>query len=183
MIIIGITGTIGAGKGAIVDYLVNKKDFKHFSVRTFLTEEIERRGMSVNRDSFHLIGDEFRQKYSPGFLVEHFLEEAEKHKTPAIIESIRSVGEVNVFKKKPRTFLVAVDAPVKVRYERILKRKSATDFVSFEKFVEQEQSESVSDEPWAMNLPRCILRADFRIENNGSIKDLHDAVDKMIATL
>ena len=33
-IIIGITGTLGAGKGTVVEYL-KKKSFKHYSVRSF----------------------------------------------------------------------------------------------------------------------------------------------------
>ena len=43
MIIIGITGTLGAGKGTIVDYLVKERGFVHYSVRAFITEEIEKR--------------------------------------------------------------------------------------------------------------------------------------------
>ena len=35
MLIIGITGTIGAGKGTIVKYLIDKYKFKHFSFVTF----------------------------------------------------------------------------------------------------------------------------------------------------
>lgn len=38
MHIIGITGTLGAGKGTIVEYLKDKKGFAHFSVREFLKE-------------------------------------------------------------------------------------------------------------------------------------------------
>ena len=30
MLIIGITGTLGAGKGTIVNYLINEKQFKTF---------------------------------------------------------------------------------------------------------------------------------------------------------
>ena len=44
MIIIGITGTLGAGKGTIVDYLCKKRGFLHYSVREFLVEEIKNRG-------------------------------------------------------------------------------------------------------------------------------------------
>ena len=44
MIIIGITGTLGAGKGTIVDYLVQEKGFKHYSVRNYLIKEIEKGG-------------------------------------------------------------------------------------------------------------------------------------------
>jgi len=62
MIIIGITGTLGAGKGTIVDYLINKKDFKHFSARAFLVEEIEKRGLENNRDSMVLVANELREK-------------------------------------------------------------------------------------------------------------------------
>ena len=40
MKIIGITGTIGAGKGTIVDYLVLQKGYEHYSVRSFIKEEI-----------------------------------------------------------------------------------------------------------------------------------------------
>ena len=51
MIIIGITGTLGAGKGTIVDYLIKTKGFTHYSVRAFITKEIEKRKLPVNRDS------------------------------------------------------------------------------------------------------------------------------------
>jgi len=36
MLIIGITGTLGAGKGTIVEYLVKNKNFKHYSVSGYL---------------------------------------------------------------------------------------------------------------------------------------------------
>lgn len=40
MQIIGITGTLGAGKGTVVDYLVKNKGFNHFSVGDYLIDEI-----------------------------------------------------------------------------------------------------------------------------------------------
>jgi len=46
--IIGITGTLGAGKGTIVGFLSTKKGYVHYSVRAYLIEEIEKRGMKVN---------------------------------------------------------------------------------------------------------------------------------------
>lgn len=39
--IIGITGTNGAGKGTVVEYLA-KKEWNHFSAGEFITEEIEK---------------------------------------------------------------------------------------------------------------------------------------------
>jgi len=61
MLVIGITGTIGAGKGTVVDYLTGKKGFshfsvrgyliRHFSVRGYLIREIKKRGLVVDRNS------------------------------------------------------------------------------------------------------------------------------------
>ena len=58
MKVIGITGTLGAGKGTIVDYLVQHKDFQHLSVRAFLIQEIQKRGMPVNRDSMVIVAND-----------------------------------------------------------------------------------------------------------------------------
>ncbi|MBQ4206222.1 MAG: AAA family ATPase, partial [Bacteroidales bacterium] len=65
MNIIGITGTLGAGKGTIVEYLIEKKGYVHYSVRAFLAEEIKRRGMEVNRDTLTMVANELRANNSP----------------------------------------------------------------------------------------------------------------------
>ena len=62
MIILGLTGTLGAGKGTVVEYL-KEKGFAHFSARAYLQEEIARRGLPNNRDSMVTIGNEFREKF------------------------------------------------------------------------------------------------------------------------
>lgn len=43
MLIIGITGTNGAGKGTVVEYLVKEKGFSHYSVSGYLTQILKRR--------------------------------------------------------------------------------------------------------------------------------------------
>jgi len=40
MIVIGITGEIGAGKRTVVEHLKITKNFLHFSARTLITEEV-----------------------------------------------------------------------------------------------------------------------------------------------
>ncbi len=179
--IIGITGTIGAGKGTVVDYLVKQKGFKHYSVRDFLTDEIIKRGLPVNRDSMREVGNDLRRK---GVLITIILyEKAVALGGNAIVESMRSLREVVELKKRPGFYLFAVDADIKLRYERVIKRASETDKVSFEKFVEQENSEMYDKDPSGMNIKGCMEQADYLLTNNGAPEELYRQVDAAMADI
>ena len=77
MIIIGITGTLGAGKGTIVDFL-KEKGFLHYSARDFIVETIEKEGLEVNRDSMTLIGNRLREEHSPSYILKAYTKEQRK---------------------------------------------------------------------------------------------------------
>lgn len=179
MIIIGITGTLGAGKGTIVEYLVSKKGFKHFSARAFLVEEIEKRGLENNRDNMVLVANDLRQKNSPSFVVDELFTRASKTGFNCVIESVRTVGEIESLKEKGKFILLAVDADPKVRYERILKRLSTTDNISFEKFLEDEAREMDSTDPNKQNLRKCIAMADYTIINNKDLQFLENQIEEI----
>jgi dephospho-CoA kinase len=180
MIIIGITGTLGAGKGTVVDYLTKEKGFKHFSVRGLLTKLIEKDGKIVNRDSMVEIANKLRSEYGPSFLIEELYKEAQKSKENCIIESIRTEGEINSLRKKGEFYLIAIDADPKQRYERITLRGSETDGISFEKFLEDEKREMESMDPTKQNLRKCMELADYKIQNNGTLESLNKQVSKII---
>lgn len=180
MRIIGITGTIGAGKGTVVEYL-KSKGFSHYSARSLLLAELTKRGLGNDRDAMRPIANELRQTYGPAYIAETLFQEAEAADGDAIIESLRSVGEIEALKKLSDNFvLMSVDAEPRVRYERIVKRAQETDNVSFEEFIEQELLESEGKDPWAQNLPACIDMADIHITNNGTLEELHAQVDRAL---
>lgn len=180
MIIIGITGTLGAGKGTVVDYLVKNKNFKHFSARNLLIEEIEKRGMENNRDSMVAVANDLREKFGSGYIAEELFNRALNSKDNAIIESLRTVGEIETLRKKGNFTLLAVDADPRIRYERILIRGTSTDNISFERFLADEQREMTSTDPNKQNLGECIKRADFVIDNNGSLEELNEKIEKIL---
>ena len=186
MIIIAITGTIGSGKGAIVDYLVSK-GFVHFPARDFILEEVVRRGLPVNRDSTTFVANELRKAHSPSYIIEQLYAKALKTASgkDCIIESVRTSAEIDFLKAEAKNtgvdfMLLAVDAPAELRYERVIKRKSALDYITFEKFVADEQREMTSTNPHEQNLSECMQRADVRILNEGSLEDLHMRVEEAL---
>jgi len=178
-LVMGITGTNGAGKGTVVDYLIKKKGFKHFSASGLITEELIKKNRPVNRDNMILMGNELRAKNGANYLARELLRRASKENANSIIESIRTPGEVEELKKN-NGILIAVEANQRLRYERNLKRGSAKDKVSFEEFVAQEKQEMVSDDPNKQNLSACKKAADYVIENNGTIDELNQKVEELL---
>lgn len=180
MVIIGITGTLGAGKGTVVEYLVRERGFRHYSVRGFLAEELNRRSMPVNRDTLTAIANSLRAKYGPEFIAAQLFQKAKETGQNCIIESIRTPGEIEALRKHPSFYLLAVDADPRIRYQRIRKRNSETDNISYRIFIENEEREMHTTDPNKQNLAACIAQADHVITNNGSLKQLHEQTEKFL---
>ena len=175
--IIGITGTIGAGKGAVVNIL-KKKGFRHYSVREFLINEIKKRGLPINRDSMVSVANQIREVNGPSFIVEKLYEKAIQDKY-SIIESIRTIGEAEKIKELGG-ILLAVDANPEKRYSRVLTRQSETDNISFEKFLEDEKREMFSANPYEQNLSGCKNLADYVLNNDKTLDFLEKKVDEIL---
>ena len=172
MIIIGITGTLGAGKGTLVEYLVNNKGFEHFSVRAYLLEEIRKRGWPENRDSMFNLANELRALHTASFVTDQLYNKAVRSGKNCVIESIRTPGEIDSLRKKENFFLFAVDADPHLRYQRIQLRNSETDNISFEVFRENEKREMNTTDPNKQNLKKCIALADSLLLNNSTKEEL-----------
>jgi dCMP deaminase len=180
--IIGITGTLGAGKGTIVEFLL-KRNFKHYSVRAFLTEEILRRGLEVCRDNMVSVANDLRTKFGPSHIVEELYSRAVAAGGDSVIESIRCPGEVEALKKKRDFVLFSVDADVEARYSRIVGRATETDRLSFDKFVMEEQREMESNDNSKQNLRACIEMSDHRFKNDWTIEELHGKIGAVLGKI
>ncbi|MDB5190188.1 MAG: hypothetical protein JWN49_514 [Parcubacteria group bacterium] len=180
--ILGVTGTNGAGKGTVVDYLVQEKGFAHYSSSGFITEEIIRRGMPVNRDSMRIVGNDLRQMHGSSYVVETNYERAVAAGGDAIIEALRAIGEAE-FLKKEGVPILAVDADRKTRYERAILRGSEKDKVSFEEFCIQEDKEMAQTAANEMNISAVMKMADYTLHNDGTFEELKAQIEEVLAKL
>ena len=183
MTVIGITGTLGSGKGTIVEYLVKEKGFIHFSVRQFILKEINKRNLPENRDSMVIVANDIREKNSPSYITDQLYFQSQESGKNAVIESIRTPGEVESLKSKGRFYLFAVDANPKVRFDRIKLRNSETDQIDYQTFIDNEKREMTSSDPNKQNLIKCREMADFLFMNDGSIEDLYLEVEKVLTQI
>lgn len=183
MKIVGITGTIAAGKGTIAEILKKEHDFTPLSVRGFLDEKLREQGKESNRDNMRELANELRAKYGAGHIVRQLYLEALKEGKPCIIESIRCVGEVEALRRISEELmqeegsenpfiLLGVDADRETRWERSNVRGGKFDGVSLEEFVEQEEKESISENPSEQNLRKCLELCDVVFNNDGTKEEL-----------
>ncbi|OGF65409.1 hypothetical protein A2Z53_01795 [Candidatus Giovannonibacteria bacterium RIFCSPHIGHO2_02_42_15] len=179
MIGIGITGTIGSGKGTVVEFL-KKKGFKHYSARTFIQEEVKKRGLSMNLENVTKTANDIRKKFGRAHIFEELLKTAEKEGGNFVIESLRNLGEIAALRKRENFYVFAVDANLEDRYERLKLRNSDLDDLSFEKFKEIEEGQMNSSNPHNQNLSECMKSADYLFTNNGTREELEDQVASVL---
>lgn len=141
--VIGITGTVGSGKGTVVKYLQGLYKIEHFSGRAMIAKcARDLYGVTIkNRDDLRINANRLRKEFGPNILVRTAADCAERQKNChiAVIEAIRCVGEVDYLEKRFKNLfsLLAVDAAQEERYKRIISRGSITDNVTFEEFCRQ----------------------------------------------
>jgi len=180
-IIIGVTGTLGAGKTTVAEYLVTK-GFVHKSVRAFLADEVRRRNVEVTRDSLVDLGNELRKQFGAGYIIEEIVKSAAHEGGSTVIESIRAVGEARTL-LDAGGILLSVDAPIKSRYERVIEGESQIVPVSFEQFQGQELREMHSSNEEKQSIADVMMLAQFHVLNTGSYDTLHTEVDKILSEI
>jgi dephospho-CoA kinase len=174
--IIGITGTDGAGKGIAVDYLVEKKGFIHCSARALWVDEINTRGLEVKRENMRIVANDLRAKHGNDFLITEY-----KRRTGFesgrnyIIDSVRAVAEVATLKELGGV-LWTVDANSRVRYERTQSR-ATEGAVSFKEFMAQEALEMNDPNPNGMQKAKVIAMADVTFFNDKTPQELFAQVE------
>ena len=183
--ILGITGTIGAGKGTVVEYL-KSKGFVQYSSSALLGELVEKEGNPKIREFLSAKATHLQQEY-PGGVVEKNYRERFLHESPqnSIFESIHRRAEEN-FLRSVGGVVIGVDADIETRYKRIFSRQEGEkDQVSLEEFKEDARVEDDGggDEKRDNNIRAVIRAADVVIENNGTLKELHHQIDDVLSKL
>lgn len=163
---IGITGPSAAGKDTLAEHLVSK-GFEHLSLSDIIREELRNRGLEINRDNLHNVGNELREKEGAGFLAVRALLKMEKGKNYAIT-SIRNPLEVEALAAAGDFVLLSVDAPIAVRFKRVSERKRDKYESSIGEFKRNEAREMESGKAMGQNVKGCMEMADYTIINNGA---------------
>lgn len=180
--IIGLAGTLGAGKGAVTEYL-KEKGFVQYSSSGLLGELVVKEGNPRMREFLSQMGTRLQQEYPGGVVEKNYKEKflVEKPEN-AVFESLHRQSEAD-FLKSVDGIIIGIDADLKTRYERTSVRgETEKDSVSFEVFQDHSrvEDEGGGDETRDDNIRAVINSADYVITNNGTFEELHAQIDTVL---
>lgn len=175
--IIGLTGTIASGKSTVADIL-KEKGFEHHTYSDILRIEAKKRNIEPTRENLQKLGNQFKdESKNLGILSKLIIENAKSDKI--IADGIRTLDEINELKKYPDAYIIGVDAPLKIRYQRLKERRRSGDPLTFEKFRKVDDHENKGLTP-GQDINNCIKKSDFVVINNCSLKDLKNKIDSIL---
>jgi len=178
--IIGLTGTMSAGKGEVVKYLKNK-GFEHYVYSDILKEIAKQRNIEPTRKNLQELGTKIKKESkNPGILSKEILKKIKTNK--AAVDGIRNADEIMELKKRRNVYIISVTAQQKLRYQRLKKRKRAGDPKTFEEFKKADNLEN-RGKTKGQNINKCLKMADFTINNNSSLEQLKENIEKIFQTI
>jgi dephospho-CoA kinase len=175
-LILGLTGPNAAGKGEVAEFLA-RNGFRVHSLSDIVREEAAALGLPPEREHLIRIGTRLRREGGPGVLARRILPRLGDRD---VVDSIRNPAEVEELRRIPHFVLLGVSAATETRFDRALARNRPGDPRSLEEFRAREEQENTSD-PNAQRLEATFRLADRVLANNGDLKRLHQAVERLLA--
>lgn len=181
--IIGLTGKNAAGKGEAASYL-KSKGFIYYSLSDALREEATKKGLEHSRENLINMGNDLRKRYGSNYLaiqINDKIKRQLKHNKNQnfVIDSIRSPYEAKELMKNNNFVLVGIDAPIELRFKRLLERNRSGDAKTLDEFKKQEQRENLKNKA-NQQLDATLKLAQEIIINDSTLTELHDKVNNLV---
>ena len=184
--IIALTGKNASGKGEVAAYL-KTKGFVYYSLSDELREEATKRSIKHSRENLTNLGNELRKKYGPSYLakkinnkIKEQLEKSNNNGINFVIDSIRNPSEAKELMKNKDFILVGIEAPIELRFKRLLERNRAGDTKTLEDFKKQEERENLNNAT-NQQLDETFKLSQKVIINDGSLEELHKKIDDLLS--
>ena len=181
MKIIGVIGLNGSGKDEVINYLNKLYNVPTISVGDIVREIAAKEGVEPTRDNLDEITRRYFKQYGEGYFLKQVVEKIRRNNwQTAGISGIRSPEDIAILKEAFKKDFVLVHVYItdsRVRYDRVKKRGSNRDRMTYEDFLKQDE---VSRQ--LFNIQEAIDLADYSIPNDGTLDDMHNEIKKLITT-
>lgn len=181
MHIIGLVGEKGSGKDTFAKFLqeISEKSVSHIRFSDLLKQTLKLWDLHVTRANLQKLA-QVLEDFGTG-TVAHGLEKQiqETDAEIIILDGIRWKPDVELLNKFFNHKLIYITAEPRLRFERLKYRgeKEGESSMIYQQFLEEEKA------PNELLIPQIGAEADVKIENNGSLEEFKEAVEKFYASL
>jgi dephospho-CoA kinase len=177
-LIIGFAGEMASGKTHSARYLMEKYGAAGCRFSTAMRDVLKRLYIPESRYSNQAVSLALRQAFGDGVWANVVAQDAKKIETSiVVIDGIRRPADIEPFRDDPNFLLVYIKADFEKRFERISKRGENADDIgkTREQFLDDQKLEAEQQIRLLEPLAKVV------IENNGSVEELNQALDKLVA--
>ena len=178
--LVGLTGRNASGKTTVVQWFASR-GIQTLSCSDSIRRWLSGEGIKETRESLIEGGRELRRRGGAGVLAEMLLQELSGD--DAVIDSIRTPGEVEALRARDDFVLIEVRAGADSRWQRSKERGRPGDAADRAAFVSQEAEEEVALDAAGQALVATAEMADLILFNVGSIENLHGDLEDLIGRL
>ncbi len=169
-----VTGMPGAGK-SIVSNMAREMGIPTYCMGDVIREETIRKYGSITPENMRRTAQELREKYGDDIVARKTLEMIKEEQGIVIIDGVRSLTEVNIFKTAGESVeIIAVHASPMTRFKRIKERQRPGDPKTWEEFVKRDMTEL------SFGIGNVIALADYMIVNEESIEETKKQVTRVL---
>ncbi len=180
--IIGITSSLGAGKGTIIEYL-QSQGFEYFTLSDELRAEATLRGIGLTRTNLQDLGNELRKQEGGNALIKRTIKKMQSAQGH-IVDGVRNPAEVDELKKQNNFFLLSLDAPEQLRFARMAKRNREKDPKTWEEFLKVDARDKGEGEAEnGQQVAACMELADFHVLNDGDIGAVNEKIKDIMGKI
>jgi len=173
--VIAIVGMPGSGK-SVATGVAAREGFPVISMGDVIREEAMLRGLNPSPENIGRIMLELRDEEGDDAVARRCIPRIEAEKSNVVIvEGIRSMAEVEAFKRKyPDFILIGVHASPETRLRRLVARGREDDPRTLSHFRERDKREL------QVGIGNAIAMADYMLVNEGDIEEFKEKVRKLL---
>jgi len=178
--IIGLTGSIASGKEVTKKYIEEKYGAKSVKFSQIIRDVLGRLRIPINRKNMQSMAMSLLGTFGDDLLAKNIVKDAEDQDADIVIlDGVRRPADIIHATKMGSFSLIAIDVSPEIRYERMKSRNENEGDINktYEDFLKDHESET------EIMIPGLMENADYTLENNGSLEELYEKIDKVISQI
>lgn len=171
-----VTGMPGSGKSLVVD-VAKELGIPVYTMGDVIREETLRRYGTIAPELMIETSRLLREQFGEDIVAVRTLERVSGDHCVVLIDGVRSLEEVEFFRKHGNVVIIAVHAAPRTRFKRLLERKRPGDPANYEEFTKRDLTEL------SFGLGQVIALADYVIVNEGLLEEAREEARRILTSL